>query len=594
MKRFVDLKISTKLVTGFLIISLIGTIIGAVGLAGLYRLWREDKRIYEENTLALENAGSASTTFVLIRYNTYKLSVVEDKASLNAIAADNAELIKAMEDYIRRCGDALESQTFKAVLDKLADEWENTYRPDMEKLTALALAGDSAGAKALVPDLAALGTEMFEEFVSFLALLSEDAAQTAGYNETTALTGGIAIAAMTVVGLVTSVLLALYIARTISKPLVGIVKAADQLAAGDIDIGQDAALSRQDEIGSLAAAFNQLVAATKRQVETTGRISQGDLTVEVDLRSDKDKLGVGLSQLVAGLRELVSSIYSAAEQVSNGSSMLSNLSLDLSQGATEQASAVQQLSATLEEFSAQTAANAQNAGEASELANASKQYAEGSTAQMRSMLDAMDEINASSGNISKIVKVIDDIAFQTNILALNAAVEAARAGQHGKGFAVVAEEVRTLAAKSAGAAQETTEIIQGSMKTVASGMEIAARTAESLNRIVAQIERIAELNNAIAEASQQQAAGIEQVNQGISQVSMVVQTNAATAEESAAASQELSGQAEQLKEIVSVFKVNSTDSKAAVRKPPIDLGENPRVLLRESARRLGESDFGKY
>jgi methyl-accepting chemotaxis protein len=257
-----------------------------------------------------------------------------------------------------------------------------------------------------------------------------------------------------------------------------------------------------------------------------------------------------------------------------------------------QASSVQQLTASLAEVSSQTNLNAKNAERANELAQQVKETALTGDEQMHQMLAAMDEISESSANISKIIKVIDDIAFQTNILALNAAVEAARAGQHGKGFAVVAEEVRNLASKSANAAKETTELIEGSSRKIDAGTKIAKATAEALEQIVTQISAAAEIVNAIAEASNEQARAIDEINGGIQQISEVVQSNAATSQESAAASEQLSSQAEQLRQTVSVFKLKRTKEEAA-RLASLEAQSKARIAAGEKVS-LSQGDFGKY
>lgn len=248
--------------------------------------------------------------------------------------------------------------------------------------------------------------------------------------------------AIIVIGIMLSIFIGLIIANIISKPLNIIVDAANKIADGDLDIDID--IDAKDEVGILAQAFRRM--------------------------SDS-------------LNDVMINISAASEQVASGSRQLSDSSIALSQGATEQASSVEELTASLEEIAAQTRQNADSANEANALSEQAKGNAIEGNEQMKEMLKAMEEINESSSNISKIIKVIDEIAFQTNILALNAAVEAARAGQHGKGFVVVAEEVRNLAARSANAAKETTDMIEGSIKKVGDAQKLQIKQRRPLTRL---------------------------------------------------------------------------------------------------------------
>lgn len=307
--------------------------------------------------------------------------------------------------------------------------------------------------------------------------------------------------------------------------------------------------------------MNLTITFLKRYVDeitqTLEQLGQGNLDQQItsEYLGDFDAIKTALNGITTTLSNTMSDIDIAAEQVEIGAQQISDGGQALSQGTTEQASSIQELTASIEEVAGETKKNALHADEANELAMKVRSNAKVGNEQMNAMVSAMIDINESSKSISKIIKVIDDIAFQTNILSLNAAVEAARAGQHGKGFAVVAEEVRALAARSAEAAKETTNLIESSIKSVETGTQIASQTEASLKEILSEIGKVTGLVGNIAQASNEQAIEIAQITQGIEQVSQVVQTNSATAEESAAASEELSGQAEILKQMVGTFKL---------------------------------------
>jgi len=352
-------------------------------------------------------------------------------------------------------------------------------------------------------------------------------------------------------------------AKKMINPLRKLVAASDKIAAGDLDVEID--INTHDETAFLAESFDKTVVRLKGYIAYIDEISEllrqlgtGNFNLEFK-QSYEGEFAVIKDALVSTtemIRETLIQINLAAEQVASGSDQVSSGAQALSQGATEQASSIEELSATMNDISNQIVQTAENATKAKAIALEASNATTFGQEQMKHMVEAMEDISRTSNEIGKIIKNIDDIAFQTNILALNAAVEAARAGNAGKGFAVVADEVRNLASKSAESAKNTANLIEGSLKAIEKGTKIVNGTAKSLEDIVQGSEQSTRIIQFIADASNEQAQAINQVNLGVEQISAVVQTNSATAEEEAAASEELSAQAQLLKELMSRFTLD--------------------------------------
>jgi methyl-accepting chemotaxis protein len=370
----------------------------------------------------------------------------------------------------------------------------------------------------------------------------------------------VSLGIVAVVCLLLAIALGGYIVSSVVGPLGVLNRVTQELADGKLDTVIP--IQSKDEVGSLANSMRTLTTRLKDYIcyidevsELLEKIGGGDLVLEFKntYEGEFSKIKTALTDMATMLNSTLTQINIAADQVANSSEQVSSGAQVLSQGATEQASSIQELSAAINEVSMQSNKTAENAEQAKLISIESSTTIHQGKEEMQQMIAAMEEISDTTSEIGKIMKAIDDIAFQTNILALNAAVEAARAGEAGKGFAVVANEVRNLAGLSAESARNTEALIQKSIKAVEKGKAIVYETAKSLDSVVESAEKSEKIVQLIANASEEQASSIAQINIGVEQIAAVVQSNSATAEESAAASEELSSLSYLLKNLIDKF-----------------------------------------
>ena len=386
--------------------------------------------------------------------------------------------------------------------------------------------------------------------------------------------------------IVASSVTSVYLIRSIRISLKQLMNATEEMKKGKVDVELEKI--HDDEIGALIDSFREMIEGTRYQAKIAAQVAEGNLAVEVTPRSEEDVIGLALQKMVMQNRHSMGQIKDAAYQVTTSSSQVAIASEALAQGSTEQASAIEQITASITDVAEKTKQNASQANAAAALVTGAIEDVKKGNEEMKEMVVAMQDINQSSESISKIIKVIDDIA------ARNAAVEAARAGEAGKGFAVVAEEVRNLAAKSSSAATETAEMIEDSIRKVEKGSRIAYETEQALGEITKVVQQSEKMIMEIAEASNYQATAIAQIDQAIEQVSQVVQTNSATSEECAAASQELASQAGRVREMVSVYQLDGDNYGAGTSVAAVEQHAYDNSADRNEQIISLKGNFGKY
>ena len=396
--------------------------------------------------------------------------------------------------------------------------------------------------------------------------------------------------------LILTVVFSVFFASRLAKPIISTTNRLRSLAQGNLTDPVDVWYSK-DELGVLSTSLEETVFSLRQYISlitySLTQISEGNLQyrLEGNFKGDFFKIKSTFNEIFDSLNDTFASINLSAEQVNSGAVQVSDYSQSVSQGATQQASAIEELSATLSDVSDQIMQNSEDSKNAYNIVSDNTEAVNNCNEDMENMLKAMNAIKTSSDEIAKIIKVIDEISFQTNILALNAAVEAAREGS--KGFGVVADEVRRLASRSAEAARQTADLIENSSAAVAKGSQIAEQTAKSLNEIVEKSNQIRALVKNISEASETQSGAIAQVNTGVDQISAVVSANTSTAVSTASASEELSSQSLILKNMIARFKLDDDKDdhrRSNMRFSYIDDDEDPDDEEDENTAPAGAED----
>ena len=552
-----NMQIRARLITGFLIVIVMMAITGVVSIVMLAKVGASLQGFYDTSLKTIEESWKGKRAAALIRANVLQATLDEDDTRSDSYIAEARQQYQTIQDAALTIKSTYTGD--QSVLTNL-DTMITNLSPILERLYAYANAQDLQGGYAYLRDTYEPLADQLRDQLDAIGQTADQAAiDTVNTGHTLSTTADVVVILLVVLSSAVGIVLAITIANGIVNPVNQMQEVTLAVSKGDFE--SDITYNSKDALGALADNMRHLTATIKEIITDVemqlAAMGEGNFNI----RSRKEEMYLGsfarlqtaMTKLTMAVSETMAQIDVSADQVNSGGEQISSSAQAMAQGATEQASSVQELAATIGEISHAVEETAEHAQSAKVDNQASHDQIAICSAHMADLMGAMKAIEVKSVEISKVIKTIEDIAFQTNILALNAAVEAARAGSAGKGFAVVADEVRNLATKSQEASASTASLIEETVKAVNEGSRLSVETDEALKEVVIRAQKVMDAVTRISQATDAQSHDVAQVSTGIDQISSVVQTNSATAEESAAASEELSGQANLLKELVGRF-----------------------------------------
>jgi methyl-accepting chemotaxis protein len=554
-----NMKIAPRLILTFLLIALFGIIIGGFALWGMSALNSEIHYMYTHDLQTLDVIAATSSNYQSLRAEIYRSAYLYyDETTIENNIALIQTAVNAVDASLSSWRETSENDS---LADSYAANW-NKYKQELNDYYSILRAQNSDMIFTELSELKALVSTLVDS-----GQQANEAARTSALEknkETDALTTTLFALeiGIVVLALIAAVILAVYTARIISRPLNVMLRFLQQVGeTGNLEFSEEAwrqaraAMVFRDEIGLSLAAFVKMLEQFVYYGQCLSTVAARDMSLRVNTLSERDTCGGALKQMLDNLNSSFGEVNISASQVSSGAEQVAQASQNLAIGASEQAATIEQFSATISEIQGMSDENTKTSTATLDDVHEAGRLMDECTNEMDRMLTAMQDIDEKSQSISRVIKVIDDIAFQTNILALNAAVEAARAGQHGKGFAVVADEVRSLASKSADAAKETATLIESSSRSVETGNSIVEKVNESLRAVGEISVKNASSIESLYNSSRRQSDSMAEVTVAITQLSGVVQSNSATSEQTAASAEEMSSQASLLNDIVARFKL---------------------------------------